>query len=150
MEIEMEFFRPFPSVFIATGRLPPFHHGSPLCPPLKQAPTAMKTNAAMKKKAATIPKAKNATTSSTRSNSIASRPQGLPKPCSCANVALHSDVPAMEIEAQAHQHAIYMDFQFLLDSETMMVSTSSMRRQGLSMQTIFEFQFLLFSVSVAS
>jgi hypothetical protein len=85
---------------------------------LKQAPTAKKTSAAMKKKATTIPKAKKATTSSTTSNSIASRPQGLPKPRSRANVALHSDVPAMEVEAQANQHAIHTDFQSLLDSET--------------------------------
>jgi hypothetical protein len=82
--------------------------GAPLCPPLQQAPTAKKTSAAMKKKATTIPKAKKATTSSTTSNSIASRPQGLPKPRS----------RAMEVEAQAHQHAIHTDFQSLLDSET--------------------------------
>jgi hypothetical protein len=81
---------------------------APLCPPLKQAPIATKTSAPMKKKATTIPKAKKVTTSSTRSNSNASRPQGLPKP----------RLRAMEVEAQAHQHAIHTDFQSLLDSET--------------------------------
>jgi hypothetical protein len=30
----------------------------------------------------------------------------------------HSDVPAMEVEALANQHAIHTDFQSLLDSET--------------------------------
>jgi hypothetical protein len=85
---------------------------------LKVAPTATKTNVATKKKAATIPKAKKATTSSTRSNSIASLPQGLPKSHSRANVALHSIVPAMKVEAQPHQHAIHTDFQSLLNTET--------------------------------
>jgi hypothetical protein len=85
---------------------------------LKVAPTAAKTNAPPKKKANNIPKAKKVTTSSTRSNSIASRPQGLPKPRSHANVALHSALPTMEVEAQSHQHAIHADFQSLLDSET--------------------------------
>jgi hypothetical protein len=85
---------------------------------LNFAPTATKTNVAPKKKATTIPKAKKATTSSTRSNSIASRPQGLPKSCSHANVALHSAVHVAEVEAQSYQYATHADFQSLLDSET--------------------------------